>query len=142
MSSYQKYHAQPQIFEGTRFDSRWELSVYLHLRGYIPKDNLLIHQKILIKPQTSNYKAKYWNADFIVQTPSNKCRLIIEAKGVPTSDFKRQLQLIDSNRPELIPIIRIITQDVIRIDECFKRTITPKLLSDELKIIQQEILRG
>lgn len=135
-----KFNAQSQEFEGVRFDSRWELSVYLHLRGYIPKQNILIHQKILIKPQTTNYRAKYWCVDFIIKW--NNKQLLVEAKGLPTSDFKRQLQLIDCNRPELIPVIRIVTHDVIRIDECFKKSITPKLLTDELRTIRDEILRG
>lgn len=134
-----KYNAQPQEFEGVRFDSRWELSVYLHLRGYIPKQNITIHQKILIKPETVNYRAKFWTIDFIIRWGTKQ--LLVEAKGLPTSDFKRQLQLIDSNRPELIPLIRIVTHSSIRIDECFKKSSTPQLLIPELKLIREEILK-
>lgn len=133
----QKFNAKPQEFEGVRFDSKWELSVYLFLRGYIPKLNIKIHEKILIKPQTCNYPAKYWKCDFVIRW-ANK-QLLIEAKGIPTPDFKRQLQLIDSNYPDLIPLIRIVTTDSIRIDERFQ-SFTPKTLTPELKQIRKEIL--
>lgn len=136
----QKYNAQPQVFEGIKFDSRWELTVYMFLRGYIPKDNILIHQKILIKPESKHYRARYWNCDFMLKW-NNKI-LLIEAKGYPTKDFKRQLQLIDSNARHLIPLIRIITSEPIRVDECFKETLTPKMLIPELRTIQKEINQG
>lgn len=134
-----KYGAQPQTLEGIKFYSRWELSVYQLLRRYIPKNHILCHQKILIKPKTSNYKNKYWCVDFVVIDETKNHQLLVEAKGIPTRDFKRQLQLIDVCEPQLIPKIRVVSPTPLRIDECFK-AIQPDDLIPELKVIRQEIL--
>lgn len=133
-----KYKAQPQIYDGIQFDSKWELTTYLKIREHISRDRVLIHKRVLIKPPTRNYKARYWKCDFIIVDSSGAFRLLVEAKGIPTAEFKRQLQLIDSNEPHLIPLIRIIQYTSQRIDECFN-SITLDELSKELKRIKQVI---
>ncbi|MBD2481549.1 hypothetical protein [Planktothrix sp. FACHB-1365] len=64
--------------------------------------------------------------------------MLIEAKGIATREFKRQLQLIDCNFPHLIPKITIVQQQSQRIDECF-RSVTPKEMIKDLKIISFHI---
>lgn len=133
-----KYGNEPQSFEGKTFDSKWELEVYRFLRRYIPASHILLHQEIIIKPKTKNYKAKYWRCDFVVMGHKNNELMLIEAKGIATREFKRQLQLIDCNFPHLIPKITIVQQQSQRIDECF-RSVTPKEMIKDLKIISFHI---
>lgn len=133
-----KYRSQPQTYNGIRFDSKWELTTYLKIREYIPKDKILLHQKVLIKPQTHNYKPRYWKVDFIITDSKGIYRMLVEAKGLPTLDFKRQLQLIDCCEPHLIPLIRIVQHQAERIDECFS-SITLEDLSKELRQLKQVI---
>lgn len=133
-----KYGAEPQTFEGILFDSRWELEVYKFIRRYIPSSHIKLKAKIAIKPKTKNYKAKYWRCDFVILGRENNEILLIEAKGVPTRDFKRQLQLIDCNYPHLIDRIRIVQHQSTRIDERFK-SVTLHDLIPELKVVSFHI---
>jgi hypothetical protein len=133
-----KYGNTPQEFEGLKFDSKWELEVYLFLRRYIPSNHILVHQKIIIKPKTRNYPAKYWRCDFVIIDTESNPLLLVEAKGIPTKDFCRQLQLIDSNYPHILDDIRIVQTKQTRIDERFK-SVTCFDLIPELKIISFHI---
>lgn len=109
----------PCEFEGIKFDSKWELAVYQAIRKHFSKDEIKVHQKILVKPKTTHYREKFWKCDFAVGNADTGKFLLIEAKGFPTADFKRQLQLLDTHNPSLIDKIKIVQGVSTKIDECF-----------------------
>lgn len=127
----------PCEFEGIKFDSRWELAVYQAICKHFSKDEIRVHQKILVKPKTTHYKEKFWKCDFAVGNGDTGKFLLIEAKGFPTVDFKRQLQLLDFHNPNLIDKIRIVQGVTTRIDECFT-SITIVQLHRELERLKDK----
>jgi hypothetical protein len=129
----------PCEFEGIRFDSKWELAVYQAIRKHFSKDEIRVHQKILVKPKTTHYKEKFWKCDFAVGDADFTGKfLLIEAKGFPTADFKRQLQLLDSYNPNLLDKIRIVQGVSTKVDECFT-SITLSELHAELSELHIEL---
>lgn len=135
-----KYSNTPVHYHGINFDSKWELEVYKVITSIIPPNYVSIHQKVLIKPTTKNYRARYWRCDFAIRGNEGELFLLIEAKGIPTRDWLRQLQLIDATEPSLIDKIRIVQTESTKIDECF-RSITASQLKAELQIISK-LLKG
>lgn len=128
----------PCEFEGVKFDSKWELEVYKVITSIIPPNYVSIHQKVLIKPTTKNYRARYWRCDFAIRGNEGELFLLIEAKGIPTRDWLRQLQLIDATEPSLIDKIRIVQTESTKIDECFT-SITIIQLHRELEKLKELI---
>lgn len=129
----------PCEFEGIKFDSKWELAVYQAIRKHFSRDEIRVHAKILVKPKTAHYKEKFWKCDFAVGDADTTGEfLLIEAKGFPTPDFKRQLQLLDTHNPNLIEKIRIVQAVSTKIDECFT-SITIAQLHRELEELKETI---
>jgi len=128
----------PCEFEGIKFDSKWELAVYQAIRKHFSKDEIRVHQKILVKPKTTHYREKFWKCDFAVGNADTGKFLLVEAKGFPTSDWKRQLQLLDTHNPNLIDKIKIVQGVSTKIDECFT-SITIAQLHCELERLKELI---
>lgn len=128
----------PCEFEGIKFDSKWELAVYQAIRKHFSKDEIRVHQKILVKPKTTHYREKFWKCDFAVGNADTGKFLLVEAKGFPTSDWKRQLQLLDTHNPNLIDKIKIVQGVSTKIDECFT-SITIAQLHCELEKLKEVI---
>lgn len=127
-----KLGAVPCEFDGIKFDSKWEFAVYQAIHKHFSKDEIRVHQKILIKPKTTRYKDKFWKCDFAVGDADKGKFLLIEAKGFPTPDFKRQMQLLDSYNPNLLDKVKIVQGVSTRIDEYFT-SITIAQLHQELE---------
>ena len=128
----------PCEFEGIKFDSKWELAVYQAIRKHFSRDEIRVHQKILVKPKTTHYREKFWKCDFAVGNADTGKFLLVEAKGFPTSDWKRQLQLLDTHNPNLIDKIKIVQGVSTKIDECFT-SITIAQLHCELERLKEVI---
>jgi hypothetical protein len=128
----------PCEFEGIKFDSKWELAVYQAIRKHFSKDEIRVHQKILVKPKTTHYREKFWKCDFAVGNADTGKFLLVEAKGFPTADWKRQLQLLDTHNPNLINKIKIVQGVSTKIDECFT-SITIAQLHCELERLKEVI---
>lgn len=128
----------PCEFEGIKFDSKWELAVYQAIRKHFSKDEIRVHQKILVKPKTTHYREKFWKCDFAVGNADTGKFLLVEAKGFPTADWKRQLQLLDTHNPNLIDKIKIVQGVSTKIDECFT-SITIAQLHCELEKLKEVI---
>ena len=128
----------PCEFEGIKFDSKWELAVYQAIRKHFSRDEIRVHQKILVKPKTTHYREKFWKCDFAVGNADTGKFLLVEAKGFPTADWKRQLQLLDTHNPNLIDKIKIVQGVSTKIDECFT-SITIAQLHCELERLKELI---
>lgn len=128
----------PCEFEGIKFDSKWELAVYQAIRKHFSKNEIRVHQKILVKPKTTHYREKFWKCDFAVGNADTGKFLLVEAKGFPTADWKRQLQLLDTHNPNLIDKIKIVQGVSTKIDECFT-SITIAQLHCELEKLKEVI---
>lgn len=128
----------PCEFEGIKFDSKWELAVYQAIRKHFSKDEIRVHQKILVKPKTTHYREKFWKCDFAVGNADTGKFLLVEAKGFPTADWKRQLQLLDTHNPNLIDKIKIVQGVSTKIDEWF-RSLTIAQLHCELEKLKEVI---
>ncbi|SKB12037.1 hypothetical protein PL11201_290005 [Planktothrix sp. PCC 11201] len=133
-----KYQNSPVIMYGIQFDSKWECEVYRLIKSIIPPSYISVHERVLIKPTTKNYRARYWNCDFIIKDDFDNPLLLVEAKGMPTREFLRQLQLLDAFEPTLIGKIRIVQQQSTKIDECFT-SLNPTQLQAELKIVSKQL---
>ena len=93
------------------FDSRFELIIYQLLRDYYPRDAILIHHPIVVKPATKRYPALKWRVDFYIDSSKDSFAnqdILVEAKGVPTPDFKHKLQLFELQHPDLFPYLYIV----------------------------------
>ena len=126
----------PQVKDGIRFDSKWELKVFETIVSVFGKDKFSVHEKVLIKPPTKHYKASYWKCDFIVGRGSNL--LYIDAKGMITRDFKRQMQMLDIYSHNIVSNVRIVTQVPVRVDEYIK-SISLDDLKKELIFLKSQI---
>lgn len=133
-----KLGAVPCEFDGIKFDSKWEFAVYQAIHKHFSKDEIRVHAKILVKPKTTHYKEKFWKCDFAVGDADTDKFLLIEAKGFPTPDFKRQLQLLDTHNPSLIEKVRIVQGISTKVDEYFT-SITIIQLHRELEELKELI---
>lgn len=124
------------IDEIITFDSKWEYEVFKTIKSIFPLEQITIHPRVLIKPPTKHYKEKFWKCDFKIGFKSHI--LYVEAKGFPTQDFKRQLQLLDYCNPLIIDQVRIVQGVSARIDEHFQ-SITLGDLRKELNALRATI---
>jgi hypothetical protein len=87
------------------FGSQWEFKVYqcLAYTLTIPGECLILQSELLLKPATAKYPAMTWRCDFEVK-PTEKYPFIpgflVEAKGIPTPQFKRDIQFFEYNYQE------------------------------------------
>lgn len=54
----------------------------------------------------------YWKADFAIIGNSKQPRLLVEAKGFVTNDFKLRLKLLQYTHPELWRIVAVVKDGV------------------------------
>jgi hypothetical protein len=127
----------PIEVDGIKFDSKFEFKTYQVIRAHFPKEMIEVHKKVLVKPPTSRYPAKYWRCDFTVGVKAHI--LLIEAKGFPTKDFKRQMQMLDYFNPTEFSKVRIIQPISTKIDEYFLKSLTLFELDRTLEIFRKTI---
>lgn len=101
-----KYSAEKVTADGVTFDSKFEYSVYRMLATDFPTLQVEIHKPIAVKPSTPHFPARYWKADFYLP----QLNWIIEAKGVRTRDWLRQLELLDCHNPQLLQNLSVVSQ--------------------------------
>lgn len=104
--------AKHTTMDGITFDSAFEAAVYRQLKRvrYVDVDR---QYKVTIKPPSPNFPAKFWGCDFIVQPelPSNELFLLVEAKGLITSEFINSMQLLELTDPQEYSLLLIVFPD-------------------------------
>lgn len=105
------------------FDSTFECEVYRKLICLVGCENVKVQIPLQIKPPTSNYPAIHWRCDFRILKPSHPREYInVEAKGIPTREFKRNLQYLELFSPDEFSRLMIIQcgKNIQSIDTCIK----------------------
>lgn len=83
-----------------RFDSTFEFTVYQKLTTLVGIRNIEMQVPLLIKPGSGAYPELAWKCDFRIYRQNNLCDwLNVEAKGLPTREFKRNLQYLELFSP-------------------------------------------
>jgi hypothetical protein len=103
------------------FGSKWEHRVYMAVRQIIPDECISLHEVFPMKPATEKYKAMGLNVD-IVTRPSLVHAwvpfILIEPKGIPTPEFKRNLQFLEYFNSEAYSKLLVIGDyEPLKIDE-------------------------
>lgn len=89
---YDSWDSFPKYPDSIYFGSAYELHIYKKLLS-LPGVRVERQVKILLKPETTHYPARYWKCDFKVLDETNPARyLLVEAKGLVTREFKLMLQ--------------------------------------------------
>lgn len=119
-----KYGAKPviwdtaskQIVNGSNrntiyFDSTFEFEVYRELLALVGVRNLKLQVPIKIKDATAVYPEIYWRCDFRICKGNNLSNYLnIEAKGLPTREFKRNMQYLEAYSPSEFERLLVIAQ--------------------------------
>ena len=95
---YNKYNAKKTEFMGYKFDSKWEAERYGQLSSMalagVVKD---LERQVKYEIVVNNYKICRYVADFVyilVHEDGSKEKIVEDAKGVQTSDFKLKKKLM------------------------------------------------
>lgn len=78
-----------------KFDSLFEANVYRQLVKVFPEKFISRQVRLLIKPETKIYPAKYWRCDFAITHPRHATVQYVEAKGALTREFVANLQYVE-----------------------------------------------
>lgn len=90
------YPKNPRIDGTLFFASTFEFLVYRELKYLVGANNVQCQVPIKIKERTRNYPQLNWRCDFRVWHPRQPTEYFnIEAKGIPTDEFKRVVQYLD-----------------------------------------------
>lgn len=124
MSRQHRYHAKPLFYcpssesiypvnckpkDAIFFASTFEFEVYQQLLLLVGKQNLELQVPIKIKDKTDAYPAIYWRCDFRIRKPFSRGEYLnIEAKGIPTREFKRNIQYVELFSPNEFKQLLII----------------------------------
>ena len=97
---YNKYNAKKTEFMGYKFDSKWEAERYGQLASMqmagVVKD---LERQVKYEIVVNNYKICRYVADFVyilVHEDGSKEKIVEDAKGVQTSDFKLKKKLMEA----------------------------------------------
>lgn len=103
------------------FGSKWEHRCYMAVRQIIPDECISLHETIPMKPATERYRAMGLNVDIVTRPTVNHSwvpYVLIEPKGIPTSEFKRNLQFLEFFNPEAYSRLLVIGDyEPLRIDD-------------------------
>lgn len=107
--------SRPTSSHDLRFDSKFECQVYASLAHLTSQSNLHRQVPLLIKPKTRFYRALFWKCDFRIYHPTNKALYWnIEAKGLSTREFLRNLQYLEIYSPEDWERLIIVSNEPIK----------------------------
>ena len=85
------------------FASTWEFRVYRELCHLVPQECIKLQYPLVVKPATEKYPKLEWRCDFAL-APTEKFQnqffLLVEAKGLSTGEFRRNLQYLEFFRPD------------------------------------------
>ena len=95
---YNKYNAKKTEFMGYKFDSKWEAERYGQLSSMalagVVKD---LQRQVKYEIVVNNHKICNYIADFVytlVHENGKKEKIVEDAKGVQTTDFKLKMKLM------------------------------------------------
>jgi hypothetical protein len=95
---YNKYNAKKTEFMGFKFDSKWEAERYGQLASMalagVVKD---LERQVKYEIVVNNYKICRYVADFVytlVHEDGTEEKIVEDAKGVQTTDFKLKMKLM------------------------------------------------
>jgi len=95
---YNKYNAKKTEFMGYKFDSKWEAERYGQLSSMalagVVKD---LERQVKYEIVVNNHKICNYIADFVyilVHENGKKEKIVEDAKGVQTTDFKLKMKLM------------------------------------------------
>ena len=95
---YNKYNAKKTEFMGYKFDSKWEAERYGQLSSMalagVVKD---LQRQVKYEIVVNNHKICNYIADFVytlVHENGKKEKIVEDAKGVQTTDFKLKMKLV------------------------------------------------
>ena len=95
---YNKYNAKKTEFMGYKFDSKWEAERYGQLSSMalagVVKD---LQRQVKYEIVVNNYKICNYIADFVytfVHENGKEEKIVEDAKGVQTPDFKLKMKLV------------------------------------------------
>ncbi len=95
---YNKYNAKKTEFMGYKFDSKWEAERYGQLSSMalagVVKD---LQRQVKYEIVVNNYKICNYIADFVyilVHENGKEEKIVEDAKGVQTTDFKLKMKLV------------------------------------------------
>lgn len=96
------------------FASTWEFKVYRELCHLVPMECIKLQHGLTVKPATAKYPKLEWKCDFaLVPTErfKNQFFLLVEAKGLSTGEFKRNLQYLEFFQPEMYKNLVIVRDE-------------------------------
>jgi hypothetical protein len=97
------------------FQSRYEFRVYREILQVVPRKLLGMQRPLRIKPSTNRYPAIQWKIDFSIlphvnARGLNMPELLIEAKGLPTREFKRDIQYAEYLEPDAYSRLILVSE--------------------------------
>ncbi|MBR8828782.1 MAG: hypothetical protein DSM107014_12920 [Gomphosphaeria aponina SAG 52.96 = DSM 107014] len=117
------------------FASQHEYEVYLALRDSYPKERVLCHQKVIVKPVSKGFGSISWTVDFLVKDEVGD--FWIEAKGFTTREFIFKLILCEEFNPEVYQnLLMVFPNKTNTLDK-----LTKKLRNNQLTCITISQLR-
>lgn len=116
------------------FPSELECDVYRELRKYFPDRCISRQIKLLIKPATNDYPALHWKCDFKVVKPDNGDYMLIEAKGMITREFIRNVQYLNLFMPMDYERLLFVSRKPMDIDQNHVSV----SISDMIKVLKQQ----
>ena len=116
------------------FAYQWEYRVYLELLKIVDAESIKPQYKVEIKPKTRVYPAICWRADFAIVARREYPRLLVEAKGFVTDDFKIRMKFLEYSHPDLWRIVAVVKDGASgqQIDSSHKKTLNLEALQDYL----------
>ena len=93
-------------FDGYRFDSGLERSVYCYLRLLFKKEDISVHHSVVVKPPTNHFPERRWKCDFYIP----KLNIYIEAKGIRHRTWKQQLEHLDRLNPLALDRLIVVSE--------------------------------
>ena len=120
-----KYYAKPVIWDSAtkklvsgsnqntiHFASTFEFEVYRELVRLVGVRNLKLQVPLRIKEATGIYPELWWRCDFRIYRSNNLSDYLnIEAKGLPTREFKRNMQYLEAYSPIEFDRLLVIASD-------------------------------
>lgn len=108
-----------QTKDAIYFDSTFEYRVFRELVNLAGFNNVDRQVPLLVKPGTKSYSSLHWKCDFrVYKSRDSNEYLNIEAKGMLTPEFKRNLQYLEYFGPGNFEKLIVIADKSYWVDKC------------------------
>ena len=119
--------------------SLWEYKVFSELKSNFPDMEINRQVKVLLKPKTDRFPPIFWKCDFHTSCKNGYPNLFIEAKGVRTKEFIRDMKYLDFMAPMTFSTVRIVGDHKPERVSGSLTTVTMAELIKEIKLLKVKV---